>query len=71
MIVMSKKLITHHSLFITVLTSSADEVDYLYAVAFFEAGLMPVGAANDPAVQFDCQSFGSQGELRDEFGKRD
>jgi hypothetical protein len=46
-------------------------VDYLDAVARFEVCVMPVGAANDPAIQFDCQPFGREREMRYEIGKRD
>lgn len=40
------------------LKSSADEMNNLYAVAFFEARLRPVGAAYDLAIEFDGEAFG-------------
>jgi hypothetical protein len=62
---------THHSSLITALTSSANEVNNLNAVAFFEVCLRPVGAANYPAVQLYCQPFRSEREMLYEVCERD
>jgi hypothetical protein len=64
-------LITYHLLLITIFLSSPHEMNNLYAVAFIDGGLLPVGAADDPVVQLDGEAFGRERELLDEFGQRD
>jgi hypothetical protein len=46
-------------------------MDDLDAVAFFERGLLPVGSADDLAVEFNGEAFGREREVLDEFGERD
>lgn len=64
--------VTHHSLLIPhhLIKTSADEMDNLYAVAFGQCGLLPVGAADDFAVAFDRQTFGRERESPDEGKER-
>jgi hypothetical protein len=62
-------LVTRHSsLFFT---AAAHEVNDLDAVAFVEGRLLPVGAADDPLIQFNREAFGRKREVRDEFGHSD
>ena len=46
--------------------AAADEVDDLDAVAFAERRALPVGAAEDFAVEFDGEALGFERELFDE-----
>ena len=45
-------------------------MDNLYAVAFGEFGLRPVGAANDFAITLDGEACRHESELIDEFSER-
>lgn len=46
-------------------------MDYLYAVAFIENDLRPMGAADDLSIKLNGEAFGRKRELFHEFGKRD
>jgi hypothetical protein len=50
---------------------SADEVDDLYAVAVFEGGVRPGGAAHDLTIQFYGQSLGRERKSFDQFPDRE
>lgn len=44
-------------------SSSADEVDYLDAIPFFENNLLPVSASNYPVIEFNRQAFRRKREM--------
>jgi hypothetical protein len=46
-------------------------VNNLYAVAFVDSGLLPVGSADDSLVQLDGEAFGRERQMFDEFGQRE
>ena len=60
------KLKTHNFVF----KASADKVNDLDAVAFREAGLRPLGAADDFAITLNRQSLGNKREFLDEIVER-
>lgn len=49
---------------------AADEMNNLYTVAFFQINLLPVGAPDYFAVQFNRQAFGRERQMIDQFSKR-
>lgn len=68
-----KRFLTHHLSPITYhcLYPSADEVNDLKAVAVVDDGLRPVGAADDPSIEFDGEAFGRERQMADELGESD
>ena len=51
--------------------SPAHEMNDLDLIALTDAGLLPVGAADDSLVQLNGEAFGRKREMIDEFGKCD
>ena len=54
----NSSLITHHFF-----SSSADEVDYLDAIPFFEDDLLPVGSSDHLVVEFNRQALRRKREM--------
>jgi hypothetical protein len=46
-------------------SSASDEMYNLYAVAFFQVCLLPVGASDHFAVQFNRKAFGRESQVID------
>ena len=51
--------------------STTDELDDLETIAVTEAGLRPLLAGDDAAIQFDCNPVGFQAQLFQQTGERE